>query len=164
MLVALKEKREWSVLFTRRGEQLADHRGQIAFPGGQVDAGDSGPLQTALREASEEVGIPPEAVDPIGILAPVDTQTGFRIWPVICILRQPISLKPASPEVCEVFWIPLKWLKEPGRWEWQPVPSEAGRSERKAIFFEAYQGHVIWGATAMITCQVLELILMGREG
>jgi 8-oxo-dGTP pyrophosphatase MutT (NUDIX family) len=158
LVVLQNEENVWKLLFTRRGKQLADHRGQVAFPGGHVEAGDSGPLQTALREASEEVGIPSDAVDPLGILDPVDTSTGFRIWPVVCLLSRPVVLKPAFPEVHEFFWIPLAWLMEKGRWEWKPVSSDTGRSERRAIFFEAYQGRIIWGATAMITYRLIELI------
>ncbi|MGB7537249.1 MAG: NUDIX domain-containing protein, partial [Anaerolineales bacterium] len=83
--------------------------------------GDSGPLQTALRGACEEVGIPPAAVHPLGILDPVDTSSGFRIWPVAGIIRPPVDPRPSSPEVAEGFWIPLDWLAAEGRWEWRTV-------------------------------------------
>ncbi len=150
----------WEVFFTRRSEQLADHSGQIAFPGGRAEAGDSGPLQTALREACEEIGIPPGSVHPLGILDPVDTSSGFRVWPVAGVLRSLVEPGPSSPEVAEAFWIPLDWLAAEGRWEWRIVP--AGEARREAIFFEAYQGHVIWGATAAITVQLLDR-LHGKE-
>ncbi len=164
LVVLWKDTEDWKLLYTRRGDQLADHRGQVAFPGGHVEAGDSGPLQTALREACEEVGIPSEQIDPLGILDPVDTSTGFRIWPVVCLLKQPAELKPALPEVREAFWIPLAWLMRKGRWEWRTVPSGAGRSGRRAIFFESFQGHDLWGATALITVRLLEILHGGRIG
>jgi 8-oxo-dGTP pyrophosphatase MutT (NUDIX family) len=163
VLIALqKEEEGWKMLFTRRSEQLAEHGGQIAFPGGQAEAGDSGPLQTALREAREEVGLPPEDADPLGILEPADTSTGFRIWPVVCLLRRKPTLHPAPPEVMEIFWIPLAWLREKKRWEWKPVPSEGGRSTHRAVFFEPYQGRVLWGATAWITSRLLETLRAGQ--
>jgi 8-oxo-dGTP pyrophosphatase MutT (NUDIX family) len=153
---------DWKILFTLRGDSLADHRGQVAFPGGRAETGDSGPLQTALRETREEVGIPPEHIDPLGILDPVDTSTGFRIWPVVGIWKQPGALNPAPPEVCETFWIPLAWLGQAGRWKRKAAPS--GRGRHRAIFFEAYQGRIVWGATALITVQLLQILPGGRIG
>jgi 8-oxo-dGTP pyrophosphatase MutT (NUDIX family) len=146
----------WEVFFTRRSERVADHRGQIAFPGGRAETGDSGPLQTALREACEEVGIPPGAVHPLGILDPVDTSSGFRVWPVVGVIRADADPRPSSPEVADVFWAPLEWLAAEGRWERRIVDPAAPGETRTAIFFEAHQGHVIWGATAEITVQLLD--------
>jgi 8-oxo-dGTP pyrophosphatase MutT (NUDIX family) len=162
VLILLRNRMNtWEVFFTRRSEQLADHRGQIAFPGGRSEAGDSGPLQTALREACEEVGIPPAAVHPLGILDPVDTLSGFRVWPVVGIIRVPVDPRPSSPEVAEAFWIPLDWLAAEGRWESRTVDATGPGKARSAIFFEAYQGHVIWGATAMIMVRLLDRIITG---
>ena len=155
VLILLRNRNDaWEVFFTRRSEQLADHGGQIAFPGGRAEAGDSGPLQTALREACEEIGVPPGSVHPLGILEPVDTSSGFRVWPVVGVLRSPVEPGSSSPEVAEAFWIPLDWLAADGRWEWRIVP--AGENRREAVFFEAYQGNIIWGATAAITVQLLD--------
>lgn len=161
VLILLRNRNDaWEVFLTRRSEQLADHSGQIAFPGGRAETGDSGPLQTALREACEEIGISPGSVHPLGILDPVDTSSGFRVWPVAGVLRLPVEPRPSSTEVAEAFWIPLDWLAADGRWEWRTVP--AGEACREAIFFEAFQGHVIWGATAAITVQLLDR-LHGKE-
>ncbi|MBN2085347.1 MAG: CoA pyrophosphatase [Anaerolineales bacterium] len=228
VLILLRHRKDvWEVFFTRRSEQLADHRGQIAFPGGRAEPGDSGPLQTALREACEEVGIAPGAVQPAGILDPVDTSTGFRVWPVVGVLRLSANPRPSSPEVAEVFWIPLDWLAAEGRWEWRmvsagenhnseredashliaseappahPPPGQAKQSpvfdgngemaptpepalsgakeppampfsfsprpdgERKTIFFQPYHGRILWGATAMITIQLLDRLRTGGSG
>jgi 8-oxo-dGTP pyrophosphatase MutT (NUDIX family) len=152
----LKESGEWKLLFTERGEQLADHRGQVAFPGGRAEAGDSGPLETALREACEELGIPPERVTPIGTLKDIDTSTCFRIWPVVGILDWPMHLEPVLPEVREIFLVPLEWLRAPGRLERRPVGGTAGG--RSSLFFEPYRGHVIWGATAKITYRLINIL------
>jgi 8-oxo-dGTP pyrophosphatase MutT (NUDIX family) len=158
----LKEKAVWKLLFTRRSEQVADHRGQISFPGGHVEPDDSGPVQTALREASEEVGIRPEDVRPLGILEPVDTHTDFRIWPVVCILRWPVRLTLSSAEVREVFLVPVEWLMEPNRITWRTVEPSRAQTENRAPFFESFQGHLIWGATAMITSRLIDLLRGGK--
>jgi 8-oxo-dGTP pyrophosphatase MutT (NUDIX family) len=160
----LKEEAGWKLLFTRRSEQVADHRAQVSFPGGHVEPRDSGPLQTALREASEEIGIRPEDVRPLGILKPVDTRTNFRIWPVVGILRWPVPLTLSVEEVREVFPVPIDWLMEPTRLNWRPVDPLAGRTESRALFFDSFQGQVIWGATAMITFRLIEILRGGKTG
>jgi 8-oxo-dGTP pyrophosphatase MutT (NUDIX family) len=149
----------WRVLYTVRSERLGEHRGEIAFPGSQPEAGDAGPLQTALREACEEVGIDPRDVEPLGILDPVDTGTGFRIRPVVGVIAEGAAVRPSLPEVSGVFRVPLDWLQTAGRREGQPVHPPAG--DKRAIFFEDFNGRVIWGATARITVQLLDLL---REG
>jgi 8-oxo-dGTP pyrophosphatase MutT (NUDIX family) len=165
VLIPLWEEHDaWKVLFTVRGQQLADHRGQVAFPGGLRGAGEAGPLQTALREACEEVGLCPDRIDPLGILHPVDTSTRYRIWPVVGILREPVRLHPARPEVQEAFWVPLAWLMERGRWKWKPVETGTKRKGHRSIFFEAYEGRVIWGATGIITRRLLEILRKDENG
>jgi len=161
LLPLLKEEAVWKLLFTQRSEQIADHRGQVSFPGGHVEAGDSGPVQTALREASEEVGIRPEDVRPLGILEPVDTRTDFRIWPVVCIVRWPVRLTLSLEEVREVFLVPVEWLMETSRLTWRAVEPASGRTENRAPFYEAFLGHVIWGATAMITSRLMDILRGG---
>ncbi len=157
VLILLRNRNDlWEVFFTRRSEYLADHSGQIAFPGGRVEAGDSGPLQTALREACEEIDVAPGSVHPLGILEPVDTSSGFRVWPVVGVIRLPVEPRPSSPEVAEAFWIPLDWLAAEGRWENRTIDGPRPGGARSAIFFESYQGRVIWGATAAIMVQLLD--------
>jgi|WetSurMetagenome_2_1015567.scaffolds.fasta_scaffold111746_2 8-oxo-dGTP pyrophosphatase MutT (NUDIX family) len=158
LLLLRQEADEWHVLLTRRSGQLADHRGQIAFPGGRAESGDSGPLQTALREACEEVGLPPDTVQPLGLLDPVDTSSGFRIWPVVGVIRRQVDILPSPPEVDETFWVPLDWLAAGGRRERRSVASVDGGGTRTALFFQPYQGRVIWGATAAILVQLLEIL------
>jgi len=199
VMILLRQRMDvWEVCFTRRSELLADHRGQIAFPGGRAETVDAGPLQTALRETCEEVGIAPDAVLPLGILDSVETSSGFRVWPVVGVIRMPVEPRPSSPEVTETFWIPLEWLAADGRWEWRTVNTDENHNtekndpshviaslpelalsgvkgspatasqinprpdgKRKAIFFEAYQGHILWGATAMIMVQLLDRLHKG---
>jgi 8-oxo-dGTP pyrophosphatase MutT (NUDIX family) len=157
----IKEEAVWKVLFTRRSEQLADHGGQVSFPGGHVEAGDSGPLRTALREACEEIGILPEDIRTLGILDPADTRTGFRIWPVACILNWPVPMTLSLPEVREVFFVPVEWLMEPENLQWRPPDSASNKSQTRVPFFKPFQGHVIWGATAKITVRLMEILRRG---
>jgi 8-oxo-dGTP pyrophosphatase MutT (NUDIX family) len=157
----VKDETVWKLLFTRRSNQLADHRGQVSFPGGHVETGDFGPLQTALRETCEEIGIRSEDIRPLGILDPADTRTGFRIWPVVCILKWPLELTLSSPEVREVFLVPVEWLMQPGNLTQRSMEPINGRAQSLAPFFEPFQGHVIWGATAAITVRLMEIL---REG
>jgi 8-oxo-dGTP pyrophosphatase MutT (NUDIX family) len=158
MVPLLKEDAVWKMLFTHRIDQLADHGGQVSFPGGRAEAGDFGPLQTALREAHEEIGVEVEDVRPMGILDPADTRTGFRIWPVVGVLKWPMGLKISPQEVREVFYIPVEWLMRPDRIDWQEMKSESGKDLRRIPFFEPFEGRVIWGATAAITLRLMDLL------
>jgi 8-oxo-dGTP pyrophosphatase MutT (NUDIX family) len=158
----LKEEIVWKLLFTRRSEQLAEHGGQVSFPGGRAEAGDSGPLQTALREACEEIGLSAKDVRPLGILDPAGTRTGFRIWPVVCVLKWPMGLTLSLSEVREVFLVPVEWLMRPGNYHWRDVESANDGTPHRAPFFEPFQGQVIWGATAAITFGLMEILNGGR--
>jgi 8-oxo-dGTP pyrophosphatase MutT (NUDIX family) len=149
----VRESGEWSLLYTRRCDELADHGGQIAFPGGQCEDDDLAPFTTALREAQEELGIPAQSVRLLGLLDSVDTTTGFLITPVVGILDWPLALTLEEKEVRETFTVPLAWLRTAGKAQMRPVPD---RPERSALFFEPFDGRIIWGATAAITQDLLK--------
>jgi 8-oxo-dGTP pyrophosphatase MutT (NUDIX family) len=147
-----RENGAWQILYTQRCDELVEHGGQIAFPGGTAEPGDDGPLTTALREVREELGIPAEAVHPLGLLDRVNTSTGYLITPVVGILSWPLPLALQSGEVCGAFRVPLEWLQIEGKPVWREVPERSGRT---AVFFRPYEGRVIWGATGTITCDLL---------
>ena len=142
-----------SVLLTQRTAHLPTHAGQIAFPGGKVDAEDSGVNAAALREAHEEVGLLPRHVEVIGQLPVYVTGTGFHVTPVVALVQPPFSLEPNPGEVDAVFEVPLAFLMNPANhrrhafdWQgrqrqWFSMPylqrDAAGEVER-----------FIWGATA----------------
>jgi 8-oxo-dGTP pyrophosphatase MutT (NUDIX family) len=133
------------VLLTRRTEALANHAGQVSFPGGRIDAGDASAQAAALREAFEEVALPAHQIEPLGYLDPYDTITGFRVLPLVARLAPEYRAIPNPHEVAEAFEAPL-------------APLLAGRDiERVAVefqgrtrhYWEYRQGsHRIWGATA----------------
>ena len=136
-----------AVLLTRRTDHLSRHPGQVSFPGGRADAGDLGPVGTALREAQEEVGIAPGLIEPLGFLDRYDTITAFRVTPVVARLAAEYEAHPDADEVADVFEVPLSWLRDPARRE-RHEREYAGRMRHYFQF--RYGPHTIWGATAAI--------------
>lgn len=134
-----------TVLFTQRTAHLHDHPGQVSFPGGRCEDEDASPIFTALREAHEEIGLPPSEVDVIGCLPDYRTSTGFVITPVVGIVEPPLELRPDTFEVAEVFEAPLYFLLDPRNH--QRHSSESGGRLRQ-YYAMPYEGHYIWGATA----------------
>lgn len=138
-----------TVLLTERSLQLANHSGQVAFPGGRIDGGDASASAAALREAHEEVGLEAEFVEVIGELANYVTGTAFVVTPVVALVRPGFALTPNPHEVADAFEVPLAYLMDPAHhhrhmleWqgvhrEWFSIPFRDGGSER-----------FIWGATA----------------
>ncbi len=135
-----------SILLTRRSEQLRAHQGQVSFPGGRRDEGDISLAHTALREAEEEVGLPPNQVEVIGYLDDYPTLSRFRVTPVVGLVNAPpAQWRPAPEEVAEVFELPLALALDPGAYRQQTLLREGLRLP----FYELHHGgHRIWGATA----------------
>jgi 8-oxo-dGTP pyrophosphatase MutT (NUDIX family) len=135
----------FTVLFTRRTAHLKAHSGQISFPGGRAEAGDSSPQHTALREAQEEIGLAPARVEVLGQLPEYNTRTGFRVTPVIGLIQPPLELVPDAREVDEVFEVPLAFLLDPANHRHESRQIGA----RVATYYVIeHQGRTIWGATA----------------
>jgi 8-oxo-dGTP pyrophosphatase MutT (NUDIX family) len=134
-----------TVLLTQRTAHLHDHAGQISFPGGRVDEGDSDRVATALREASEETGIPADAVQIIGALPDWDIPTGFRVTPVVGWIEPPLRLAPDPFEVAEVFEVPLAFFLDPDNHQRH---SDEMNGRTRHYYAMPYAGRNIWGATA----------------
>lgn len=134
-----------SVLFTRRTETLRRHAGEVSFPGGRVDLADACDLAAALREAEEEVGLPPAAVTPLGFLDPYETISAFRVLPVVARVQPGTPLDPEPGEVAEAFQVPLAFLLDPANCERVAVEY---RGRMRHYFQFRHGGHRIWGATA----------------
>ncbi len=150
-------KQEMTVIFTQRTEHLADHAGQISFPGGRVERGDSGAVGTALREAREEIGLDPDRVDVVGRLGTFDTSTGFSVTPVVGLVVPPIALTLDAFEVAEAFEVPLGFLLDRANHRLESRIHKGRLREYHAI---DYQGRVIWGATARMVVD-LSTVLCG---
>jgi 8-oxo-dGTP pyrophosphatase MutT (NUDIX family) len=133
------------VILTRRNERMRTHAGQISFPGGRLEPDDLSPLETALRETWEEIGLPASSVDPVGYLDPYATITGFRVSPVVGIVRPGFTLKLDSNEVDEAFEVPLEFLLDPANCE---TRSREFRGRIRHYQVYAWHGRDIWGATA----------------
>jgi 8-oxo-dGTP pyrophosphatase MutT (NUDIX family) len=145
---------EWHVLFTRRTDRVESHKGQVSFPGGACDEGETTAEETALREAEEEIGIPPREVRVLGRLSNLITITYFRVTPVVGVIRWPAVFRVGEHEVARIFTIPLAWLANPSnRWQFE-VPG-TGRS---LIAYHPYDGELLWGATARMTVDFLNVI------
>jgi 8-oxo-dGTP pyrophosphatase MutT (NUDIX family) len=140
------------VLLTRRSMHLRSHKGEISFPGGRMDPGET-PVETARREAHEEVGLDPSAAEVIGELDHLSTVVSRSyIVPVVARLAEPIPLQPTSPEVERVWWLPLEELLRPDTYRterWGRAPTD-----RLLHFFEL-DDETVWGATAHMLVDLL---------
>ncbi|HSS44867.1 MAG TPA: CoA pyrophosphatase [Thermoanaerobaculia bacterium] len=148
----VREAQLW-ILFTRRTETVEHHRGQISFPGGAQEPGDGSLLETALRESEEELGIARGDVQPLGSLSPMVTITNFYVEPFVAAIPQPYALRPQESEIAEVIEVPVAPLLDPANLEKKELP---GRPE-PVLFYHAGP-HVIWGATARMLAELLEVV------
>jgi len=147
VLIPVVEHREPTVLLTQRAGHLADHAGQIAFPGGKIDATDASPLDAALREAWEEIGLDRAFVDPIGYLDLYGTGFGFRILPTVARVRPGFTLNINRSEVDDAFEVPLAFLMNPVNHQ---IHSKEFRGMERTYYAMPYAERYIWGATAGI--------------
>ena len=155
-------KDEWQLVFTRRTDTVEHHKGQVSFPGGGCEVGESTPEATALREAKEEIGLAPEDVRLLGRVKDMITITHYRVTPVVGVIRWPYPLRLEPAEVERVFTIPLLWLAERANWDEQPVRPEGFARSFPVIRYHPYDGEILWGITARMT-QDLLITVMGEE-
>jgi 8-oxo-dGTP pyrophosphatase MutT (NUDIX family) len=134
-----------TMLLTQRTAHLRDHAGQISFPGGRVEAEDSSPVHTALRETEEEIGLSRQHVDVLGFLPEYRTGTGFRVTPVVAVVRPPFELALDPFEVAEAFEVPLGFLLDPANHQRHSLHY---RGALRSYFAMPYGDYFIWGATA----------------
>jgi 8-oxo-dGTP pyrophosphatase MutT (NUDIX family) len=144
-----------SVILTRRTAHMRDHGGQIAFPGGRADPGDTDPVDTALRETEEEVNLPRDRVRVLGRLAPYVTRTGYDVTPIVGEVRGPIDLRPEPFEVEEIFEVPLAFLLDRANHQRHTRELAGVRREFYAMPYGAYY---IWGATAGMIVSLVDLL------
>jgi len=142
-----------TVLLTQRTSHLRDHAGQVSFPGGRVEVEDASPIHTALRETEEEIGMSPDRVEVLGYLPEYRTSTGFRVTPVVGLVRPPFTLRPDPFEVAEVFEVPLSFLLDPAN---RQRHSREWRGRLRHYFAMPYGDYFIWGATAGMIVSLAE--------
>lgn len=147
VLVPVVVRDDLFVLLTERTPHLAAHAGQIAFPGGKPDPGDSGPVETALREAQEEIGLDRRFVEPLGFLDDYRTGTGFAVTPVVALVGPGFTLEPNTDEVASVFEVPLAFLMNPAN---HRIDARTLGGRDRHFYAMPFGERYIWGATAGI--------------
>jgi len=152
----LRNKGEWEILFTRRTSSLPEHSGQVAFPGGRADPEDDSPEETALREAHEEINLSPQDVQVLGRLRELRTISNYCVQPIVGKIPWPYDFLLAKEEVSRVFTIPLEWLADPGNHSIQYRELPDSHSPVPVIYFDRYDGELLWGVSAEITLNFLE--------
>jgi 8-oxo-dGTP pyrophosphatase MutT (NUDIX family) len=155
VLIPVIDRPQPTVLLTQRSAHLNDHAGQISFPGGKIDATDATPLDAALREAYEEVGLTRQFVDPIGYLDLYGTSFGFRILPTVAKVRPGFELRISAAEVDDAFEVPLAFLMNPANHQ---LHSKEFRGVERFYYAMPYGERYIWGATAGILRVLYERI------
>ena len=155
LVLLIKRIGEFTILFTKRPEEMSVHAGQVSFPGGKIESCDHSPSDTALREAEEEVGLPREKVEDICRLKNHLIATGYRITPVVGIIESPVKFVCNPSEVAELFEMPLNYALDRENYRIQEMPS---RGIRKKSYVIEYSNYVIWGATAAVLVNLRDII------
>lgn len=144
VLIALTERPQPGVILTVRREDMRTHAGQVAFPGGRIDPGETA-IDAAVREAWEEIGLEREQVKIVGALDDYGTITGYRVTPVVAIIPPDLALAPHEHEVADLFEAPLAFLLDPTN---QRLESLLFEGQRRHYYQIDWNGRRIWGATA----------------
>jgi 8-oxo-dGTP pyrophosphatase MutT (NUDIX family) len=145
------------VVFTKKSASVPHHKGQFSFPGGVVEERDASRVETALREAWEEIRLPAEAVEVLGLLDDTETRaTPFVITPVVGIVTDPVELVPDGREIVRVLEVPLVTLGDPAIFHAETWTR--GGTPHEVYFYEVSSGDVVWGATARIVKQFLDVL------
>jgi 8-oxo-dGTP pyrophosphatase MutT (NUDIX family) len=155
-----KKEEECHLLFTKRSEEVKYHKGEISFPGGVVDEEDRELINTALREAHEEIGLKESDIQVIGILDDIVTITEFIVTPIVGLFPYPYPFKVSEVEIAELIEVPLSFLLKKDCLS-ERIILRGGQNE--VVYAYQYGEHIIWGATARILKQFLDLISSERK-
>jgi 8-oxo-dGTP pyrophosphatase MutT (NUDIX family) len=157
VLIPVVDHPKPTVILTQRSAHLNDHAGQISFPGGKIDPTDASPLDAALREAWEEIGLSRDFIEPIGYLDLYGTSFGFRILPTLARIEPGFSLRISAAEVDDAFEVPLSFLMDPANHQ---LHSKAFRGIERTFYAMPFEERYIWGATAGILRVLYERICL----
>ena len=157
VLIPIVDHAQPTVLLTQRAAHLNDHAGQISFPGGKIDATDASPLDAALREADEEIGLTREFIDPIGYLDLYATGFGFRILPTLARIKPGFELRINETEVDDAFEVPMSFLMNPANHQ---LHAKEFRGMERHYYAMPFAERYIWGATAGILRVLYERIYL----
>jgi 8-oxo-dGTP pyrophosphatase MutT (NUDIX family) len=154
LIPLLQKDGEWHILVTRRTETVGHHKGQISFPGGACEPEDAGLTATALRETEEEIGVPPETVDVLGVLDDFPTITSFVVTPVVGVVPHPFAYVLNEDEVDSVIEVPVAFFLDADNLR---VEKREYQGSVFDVLFWDYGRHTIWGATARILKGFLDI-------
>lgn len=152
VLVPFLDLPEPELVLTRRADHLPQHPGQVSFPGGAAEDNDSSAVQTALREAREEIGLPARAARPIGFLDRMDTISDYRVLPVVALITPPVDWVLDTREVAEVFTVPVSVVLDRQRYRGRKIERDG---QRYTIWSLQWEGYDIWGATAAMLMNLI---------
>ena len=155
MLLLYRKEGEYCVLLNKRSMMVEHHKGEMSFPGGAKDPEDTDFEATARRETHEEMGIAPDDITILGRLDDNVTRSNFLVKVFVGTIPYPYDFKPSSIEIAEVVEIPLDILRDPASWRWD---SRIEDGERVAVRSYGYEVHLVYGATAKILDQFLEVV------
>jgi 8-oxo-dGTP pyrophosphatase MutT (NUDIX family) len=158
VLVAVVDHESPTVILTERPATMRKHPGQISFPGGRIDPEDDGPIAAALREAEEEIALPRDSVELVGVADVYRTVTGFEVTPIVGVVPSGLSLRPQPGEVAAMFEAPLHFLLDPGH---QIVRTARWQGRERSYYEIQWEDRRIWGATAAMIVNLsrrLELV------
>jgi len=163
LIPMIRKDSDWHLIFTRRTDTVESHKGQVSFPGGGCNDNETQAEQTALREAQEEIGLNPLDVRILGRLNDLATITHFRVTPVVGIIPWPYEFHLSRDEVSRVFSIPLNWMAQPSNWDEFNFTPEGMQRAFPVVTYQPYDGEVLWGASARITQNFLEVLGLIHE-
>ena len=147
VLVAVVARDPLTLLLTQRADSLNHHAGQIAFPGGRIDGDGETPVEAALREAEEEIGLAPHLVTPLGFLDTYRTGTGYSIEPLVALVDPGFTLRLQAGEVADAFEVPLAFLMDQANHQ---MHTKIWQGAERRFYAMPYENRFIWGATAGI--------------
>ena len=157
LILLVRNNGKWHILYTRRTNNVKTHQGEVSFPGGGFEEQDQSLRETALRETWEEIGINPSEIKIYGSLPPTKTISNFMVYPFVGVIEELPALKVNKNEVEKVFLIPLDWLMDQRNYYEKDV--EIGtRTAKGVLHYEVFDNELLWGLTARITQQLIQLI------
>ena len=165
LIPLVKHDGQWQILFIRRARNERDrHSGQVAFPGGRIEAGDADAVAAALRETREEIGVPHEHINVLGQISAYTTVSSYEVTPIVGIVDWPTTLSLQSSEVARAFLIPLDWLRNRHNFSFRARQNMDPQSARRhpIIVYEPFDDEILWGATARMTLNFLKAMDDGK--
>jgi 8-oxo-dGTP pyrophosphatase MutT (NUDIX family) len=157
LIPLVRSENGWNLLFTRRATAVRTHAGEVSFPGGGWEENDKSLLDTVFREVNEEIGVKQEWLSILGRMDPIKTITCFFVYPFVGILKWPIDMIRNNQEVENIFIIPVDWLANPNNY-YEKEHHLNGSLIRNVIHFKDYEGEHLWGFTARLTLQLIDLL------